>query len=323
MPVIAIVNRKGGSGKSTLATHVAAWLSLRGDKVMLGDVDRQQSTVPWMRRRVAQKVGGEPLVGWALDPRNVLRPPAGTRHVVLDTPGGLTGFDLNRVLVYADLVLMPVCDSVFDRESAADCLAELRTHPRVASGRVQVAVVGMRVDSRTHGEQQLRAWAEAQEVEFVGALRVAQAYVRCAEAGLTVFDVAPSKVQPDLAQWQPLLEWLGSTLEGLSGTVSSRPARLMFEPALSRPASLPAERAPGTESGAATAGAASPLRTGVTRRPIDVVRTATPDAAAPEGPALTPLPTWATAPTHRARPPVGFRRLLGWLLPQPALPRAR
>ncbi len=51
MPVIAIVNRKGGSGKSTLATHLAACYANSGVAVMLGDVDRQQSTQSWLRLR--------------------------------------------------------------------------------------------------------------------------------------------------------------------------------------------------------------------------------------------------------------------------------
>ena len=123
MPVIAVVNRKGGSGKSTLATHVAAWLARSGERVMLGDVDRQQSAVPWLKRRQARALPGAPLVGWAMDARNVMRPPVGVRHVILDTPGGLHGFGLSRLLMYADIVLMPVSDSIFDRESAAACLA--------------------------------------------------------------------------------------------------------------------------------------------------------------------------------------------------------
>ena len=226
LTVIAIVNRKGGSGKSTLATHVAAWLSRGGERVMLGDVDRQQSSVHWLRRREKHTLPGAPLVGWALDPRNVLRPPVGVSHVVLDTPGGLQGFDLNRLLMYADLVLMPVCNSIFDRESAAEGLADLRTHPRVASGRVQMAAVGMRVDSRTRGEKQLRAWAEAQDLEFLGALRDAQAYVRSAEAGLTIFDLPATKARVDLAQWQPVVDWRGTALEALAGATPSRPVRL-------------------------------------------------------------------------------------------------
>ena len=60
MPVIAVVNRKGGSGKSTLATHLAGYLANRGLAVMLGDADRQQSTVPWLRRRAARTLPATP-----------------------------------------------------------------------------------------------------------------------------------------------------------------------------------------------------------------------------------------------------------------------
>ena len=54
MPVVAIVNRKGGSGKSTLATHLAAYCANQGLPVMLGDVDRQQSTQAWLKLRQQQ-----------------------------------------------------------------------------------------------------------------------------------------------------------------------------------------------------------------------------------------------------------------------------
>ncbi|MEO8925298.1 MAG: ParA family protein, partial [Caldimonas sp.] len=122
MPVIAIVNRKGGSGKSTLASHLAACYAKSGSAVMLGDVDRQQSTQSWLRLRAMQPLPqGAPIVGWAVDPKRILRPPAGVSLVVLDTPGGLRGFDLARVVAFADVILMPICNSVFDRESAAEC----------------------------------------------------------------------------------------------------------------------------------------------------------------------------------------------------------
>ena len=84
MPVIAVVNRKGGSGKSTLTTHLAAWLARQGVAVMLGDVDRQQSTKAWLKRRSPAL---PTIAPWALDQKNVLKVPHGVTHVVLDTPG--------------------------------------------------------------------------------------------------------------------------------------------------------------------------------------------------------------------------------------------
>jgi chromosome partitioning protein len=176
---------------------------------MLGDVDKQRSTQSWLRLREAQCLAQRaPIVGWAMDPHNVLRPPAGIGRVVLDTPGGLRGSDLARVVMYADAILMPVCNSMFDRTSAADCHAELKALPRVASGRCKVAAVGMRLDARTKAVEVVQQWAERLELPFLGALREAQSYVRCIEQGLTLFDMPADKVQADLVQWQPILDWL-------------------------------------------------------------------------------------------------------------------
>ena len=256
MPVIAVVNRKGGSGKSTLATHLAGYLANRGLAVMLGDADRQQSTVPWLRRRAARTLPAAAVIGRALDPKNVLRPPARVTHVVIDTPGALQGFDLARILVFADAVLVPVCTSAFDLESAAACLAEIRSHPRVTSGRCKVGALGMRIDSRTSGQQLLQTWAEAQGVALVGVLREAQIYVRCVERGLTIFDLPAARMQTDLAQWQPILQWLWPLLEAPAAPAaepgrSVAPARAPVVPrSPARPPASPAVPAPrGTDSG--------------------------------------------------------------------------
>jgi len=215
MPVIAVINRKGGSGKSTLATHLAAWWAGLGQPVMLGDVDRQHSTRTWLRLRDARGLQpAAPIVGWASDTRQVLRPPAGIGRVVLDTPGGLRGSELARVVMSADAIVMPVCASVFDRTSAAECHAELMTLPRVSSGRCRLAAVGMRVDVRTRGAQVLQQWAAARGLPFVGVLRDTQAYVHCIEQGLTLFDLRADAVQADLAQWRPILDWLDPVLQG-------------------------------------------------------------------------------------------------------------
>lgn len=297
MPVIAIINRKGGCGKSTLATHVAAWLSLRGERVMLGDVDRQQSTRQWLRRRqaLAGAVQGEALDTWAIDAQRVMRPPLGVRHAVLDTPGGLHGLDLNRLLGYADVVLVPVCDSLFDRESAAACLAELQAHPRVASGRTRLGVVGMRMDGRRQSERRLRDWADGLGLPFLGGLRLNQAYVHAADQGLTVFDLPAERVQPDLAQWRPIQSWLQSALGAaeMPLTAAVRTARSP-DRAAAKPAPHPAVTAMPASAGVV------PARIG---------------AAPPLSGRSAPLSIAVTARK-------GLRGWLGWLLPRDARARS-
>ena len=293
MSVIAVVNRKGGSGKSTLATHLAAHFANCGVPVMLGDVDRQQSTQSWLRSRSLRDLPkSAPIVGWAVDPKRVLRPPAGVRHVVLDTPGGLRGFDLARVVAFADVILMPVCNSIFDRESAADCFAEMMALPRVASGRCKVAAIGMRLDARTRGAEVLESWARGLKLPFIGVLREAQAYVRCVEQGLTVFDLPDAQAQSDVAQWKPIVAWLDPLLR-----VVRRP-ELRGNPSVERSA------------GAGAVPMAPALDV------VDVV--ATPFAAVP--PALTPAPLAAKARTPDAIAPAVAARPA--LVEPPARPAA-
>jgi len=220
MPVIAVVNRKGGSGKSTFAAHVAAWCARQGHSVMLGDVDRQQSSRAWLKRRDAALPA---IAAWGVDQKNMLRVPTGITHVVLDTPGGIHGFELARVVMFADAIVMPVCASMFDRESAAACHAELMTLPRVAGGRCRLAVVGMRIDGRTNASQALRDWSQGLGVPYLGALRETQLYVRSLERGLTMFDLPPSQAAADLTQWEPILEWLQPVLQPAPGAGDREP----------------------------------------------------------------------------------------------------
>jgi chromosome partitioning protein len=235
MPVIAVVNRKGGSGKSTFAAHVAAWCAKQGHAVMLGDVDKQQSSRSWLRRRPSQL----PVIApWAMD-QNVLKVPSGISHVVLDTPGGLHGFELARIVMFADAIVMPVCASMFDRESAAQCHAELSALPRVASGRCRVGAVGMRIDGRTNGAKVLRDWADAIDIPFIGTLRETQMYARALERGLTMFDLPASQAAADLAQWEPILEWLAPVVSPPVAANDSGPARpSVSRIATSRPTNL-------------------------------------------------------------------------------------
>lgn len=214
MAVIAIVNRKGGSGKSTLATHVAAYLAMRGHDVMLGDVDRQQSSRLWLSLRPPSR---PPIQGWTIDDRNFARPPMGVKHMVLDTPGGFQGIGLMRVALYADAILIPATSSLFDRSSALESLKELRTLPRVASGKCNLACIGMRIDGRTRHAAELAAWAAAQDLPCLGAIRSTQAYNRCLEQGLSLFDFPPQRVAAYLDDWRPLIEWL----EGILATEPS------------------------------------------------------------------------------------------------------
>ena len=204
MPTVALVSRKGGCGKSTLATNIAAHFARGGLPVTLGDLDHQQSMRVWLKRRPS---AAPAIAGWVGDVAGNVRP-LGVSHLVLDTPGGLHGLALAKVAMVADAILIPVSGSVFDREAASDCWAELRAHPRVVSGRCQVAAIGMRLDRRTQAEEIASDWAASIGLTWLCSLRSSQVYVRAVENGLSIFDMPPSVTTIDREQWDPLIAWL-------------------------------------------------------------------------------------------------------------------
>ena len=205
MPVIVVANPKGGVGKSTLSTNVAGYLAHAGHAVMLGDVDRQQSARTWLSLRPENL---PKITGWDVAHDDIVRPPKGTTHVVLDTPAGLHGKRLDEVMKIADQVIVPLQPSIFDIHATHTFVRELLAHRR--SGKVSVGLVGMRIREGTISADQLRSFLGTLDAPVVTFLRDTQNYVHLAARGLTLWDVAPSRVERDLEQWQPLQSWIGA-----------------------------------------------------------------------------------------------------------------
>jgi chromosome partitioning protein len=203
MPVIVVANPKGGVGKSTLSTNIAGYLAHAGHAVMLGDVDRQQSTRTWLSLRPDSLPR---ISNWDVTHDDIVRPPKGTTHVVLDTPAGLHGKRLDEVMKIADKVIVPLQPSIFDIHATHAFLRDLMAHRR--SDKVSVGIVGMRIREGTISADQLRSWSGTLETPVITYLRDTQNYVHLAARGLTLWDVAPSRVERDMEQWQPLIKWI-------------------------------------------------------------------------------------------------------------------
>jgi chromosome partitioning protein len=205
MPVIVIANPKGGAGKSTLSTNVAGYFASLGHAVMLGDADVQQSSRLWLSLRPDTV---NRITTWEMQADLVLtaKPPRGTTHVVIDTPGGLDGWRFKEVLSRADKIMVPIMPSIFDMYAAQNFLTKLREI--TVNTRTKVGVVGMRVDERTLAASKLRQFMDTLDLPIVGYLRDTQHYLHLAAHGLSMFDITPSKVEKDLLQWRPMCQWL-------------------------------------------------------------------------------------------------------------------
>jgi chromosome partitioning protein len=205
MPVIVVANPKGGVGKSTLSSNIAGYFARQGRAVMLGDVDRQQSSRLWLQLRPE---GLPTIQSWDISKDHIARPPKGTTHVVLDTPAGLHGKGLEAVMKLADKVIVPLQASVFDIYATQDFVRELAERKRADA--TQLAVVGNRIKDHTKATEHLKEFLQTLDIPLLTLLRDTQNYAHLAAHGLSLWDVAATKVEKDLAQWAPLLAWLES-----------------------------------------------------------------------------------------------------------------
>lgn len=202
MAHILVANPKGGSGKTTLSTNLAGYYATQGKHVTLADLDRQQSALQWLERRPAKlpRIHG-------LDARRKDLP-GKSDILIVDSPAGVHGDKLSEIVKQADCVIIPIQPSAFDIGATRDFLQVLEEEKAVRKHKTFVAVVGMRVDTRTRSSAVLLDFLQETGLPMPTCLRSAQVYALAAEQGTSLFDMPKSRVVTDLPQWQPLLEWI-------------------------------------------------------------------------------------------------------------------
>ena len=205
MPVVVVANPKWGVGKSTLSTNVAGYYASQGHPVILGDVDPQKSAHLWLSLRPATVA---PIGRWDTDVDALAKPPKGTTHAVLDTPAGLHGGALKDVLKMADKVIVPLQASVFDIYATQDFVRALAKKKR--SEGTQLAVVGNRIKDHTKATEHLKEFLQTLDIPLLTLLRDTQNYAHLAAHGLSLWDVPANRVEKDLGQWQPVLDWMNA-----------------------------------------------------------------------------------------------------------------
>jgi len=201
---LLIANPKGGSGKTTLATNLAGYLAGKRQRVVLADEDPQQSSSHWLARRPALF---PPIAPMPADKRELRE--LDPHWVVIDSPAGFQSDRLKDEMRRADAMIVPISPSAFDMAATARFLGAIAENRAVKGGALPVALVGMRVDARTHSAADLDEFLDHFEFPVVTHLRDTQVYVYCARDGLSVFDLPRSRAEQDWEQWRPLTRWIG------------------------------------------------------------------------------------------------------------------
>ena len=209
MRTIMLMNAKGGCGKTTLATNIATWFADEGKKVALADFDPQGSSLDWLKARDGYE--GIPNIEGINAAEGQATASRGTDFLIMDAPAAIHGKEINAMLRRVQTLLIPVLPSPIDMRACSRFLEELLTSGRVSKEQTKIAIVANRVWERTTVYRQLEEYLGHLKIPVLGHLRESQNYIRSAEKGLGLFELAPSQVWQDLEQWDPILEWLSSS----------------------------------------------------------------------------------------------------------------
>lgn len=201
MQAILIANPKGGSGKTTLSTNIAGYLAACGHRVMMMDLDRQKSAAQWLSSRPFEL----PIIDLFESGSGKF---AAADWLVIDSPAGLHGKNLEHALKLVQKVVVPIAPSLFDIQASRDFLELLSQEKAIRKGKVFVGLVGMRMAPHTRAATTLEQFIDGLDLPVLAYLRETQVYVNAAFEGKTLFDLPPSLAERELEQWAYLLNWL-------------------------------------------------------------------------------------------------------------------
>ena len=128
----------------------------------------------------------------------------------MDVPSAVHGKELSNLVRRAETILVPVLPSPIDMRAATNFVEELKGLNRIARKDTRMALVANRTREYTRIYWELEEFLSHLRVPVLTHLRDSQNYIRAAERGLGIFEMAPYATAVDREQWQPILKWLRS-----------------------------------------------------------------------------------------------------------------
>jgi len=203
MEQVFVTNPKGGCGKTTISAQLAAYFAVAGKRGLLGDHDELKCSSDWMACRPSKsaKIGAVIADGnKSVDGDNV-------DWVVHDMPAAWSLDKAQSIISSHDKVLIPVLSSPNDVRACLRFIMRLHRSGAMEKG-ITVGLIANRARTTTSYYKVLEKFLSRLGLPIVTVLRDTQNYVKAMDAGLSIFDLPPSRMRLDLDQWQPLIRWL-------------------------------------------------------------------------------------------------------------------
>ena len=218
------MNTKGGCGKTTVATNLASYCVSQGYATDLFDYDAQGSSSHWLKARAEDRpdIRGvaahkPPQAGMTRSWQ--LRVTEQTRFVIKDTPA----VDLVDRVDAADIILIPVLPSAIDIHSTANFIRDLLLVGKARARNKRIAIIANRTRVRTKSLQTLERFLRNLDIPVIAHVRDTQHYVRAAEQGIGVCELAERAARKDLAPWANILDWIQQRERNLDSGPAAAP----------------------------------------------------------------------------------------------------
>ncbi|MDH3265740.1 MAG: hypothetical protein OEM25_02135, partial [Gammaproteobacteria bacterium] len=105
-------------------------------------------------------------------------------------------------------ILVPVLPSSMDIDAASKCIADLLLVAKVNRNEGKLAVVANRTRKNTKSLARLMRFLDSLGIPIIAVLRDSQNFVHAAENGIGLVEMQPSRVAPDVAQIEKIVNWL-------------------------------------------------------------------------------------------------------------------
>ena len=211
MNTTLVVNPKGGCGKTTIAINLAAAFAADNIPATLMDYDPQGSSLSWVRSRSPHAArinaaNGAPEKFGRLRSFEMYVPPP-TQQLIIDAPAGASGLLLQEMVERAHCIAVPVVPSVIDIHATSNFIKDLVGTARIRCGEIRLAVVANKVRVTMPAYQPLLRFLESISVRLQARLLDSDAYLKAAEAGLSIFEYDPNQTVAERKQFTPIVDW--------------------------------------------------------------------------------------------------------------------
>ena len=203
--IISVLNNKGGVGKSTIVTNIAGYFANKGNKVVIGDFDAQQSSKNWLSQR--PKILAPIHTLEIINGKFVVRD-KDVDYIIIDSPAGIHIDFIKKIIRQSNKIIVPLKPSFFDMFSTKDFLEKIIEIINEQGKEIDICLVGNMVVYKTKANEQLQKFIESCGLDNPTMIRQTQIYVNLAAHGLTIFDSKSNFFEKDIEQWMPLIKWI-------------------------------------------------------------------------------------------------------------------